>query len=74
MNKCKCNFTNSLKESSAAVWLFAICGLLLGIIIGFCLSPVKKGMTVGCNNGNTNVKKDYTGCSLDADDEEEDEE
>lgn len=29
---------------------------LLGVIIGFFISPVKKGLTVGCNCGNN-----YTG-------------
>ncbi len=55
--KCKCKFTESLKESSTAVWLFAICSFLLGIIVGFMASPIKKGISIGnnnvCNNSET---------------------
>lgn len=47
---CKCSFTENLKESSAAIWLFAICSFLLGVIIGFCCSPIKNGVTIGSNN------------------------
>ena len=34
--------------------LITLCSFLLGMILGFYLSPIKKGVTVGCNNGNNN--------------------
>lgn len=33
--------------------LVIVCCLLLGIVKGFLLSPVKKGIACGNNNGNT---------------------
>lgn len=33
--------------------LVAICLLLLGVVIGFLLAPIKKGISCGNNNGNT---------------------
>lgn len=35
--------------------LWLLCGffLLLGTVIGIFVSPVKQGMTIGCNNGNS---------------------
>ena len=73
MKKCdcsrKCSLTSSLKESSAAIWLLALCSFLLGIIVGFCWSPVKNGVTIGSNNKsfeNENCAINYN------DDDEED--
>lgn len=34
--------------------LVAVCCILYGVIHGFLISPVKKGMSIGCNNGNNN--------------------
>jgi len=47
---CMCNFTEEVKSSSTSVWLFAVCSFLLGILIGFLFSPVKKGVKIGCDN------------------------
>lgn len=33
--------------------LFAVCLFLLGVVIGFLLAPIKKGISCGNNNGNT---------------------
>ncbi len=33
--------------------LFAIILLLLGVVIGFLIAPIKKGKKCGCNNGDT---------------------
>lgn len=32
--------------------IFSLFSLLVGLIMGFCFAPVKKGMNIGCNNGN----------------------
>lgn len=32
--------------------LIIICCILLGMIKGFFLAPIKKGINCGCNNGN----------------------
>lgn len=48
--KCKCTFTKDVQSSGTATWLFGICSFLIGIIIGFLVSPVRKGITIGCNN------------------------
>ena len=37
---------------------------LLGVIIGFVVSPVKKGVTIGCNN---NISKDSCADHFDPD-------
>jgi hypothetical protein len=63
----KCDFTAKVQENSVAVWLLALCGFLLGIIVGFCWSPVKHGVTIGCNNVSNTSNE---GCCEDADDEE----
>ena len=44
-----------------------VIGLLVGIIIGFLLSPVKKGISVASNNEITNIEDEFE------DDEEEEE-
>ena len=30
----------------------------MGLLAGFFLAPIKKGMTIGCNNGNNYISKD----------------
>lgn len=58
------------KNENTPIILAALIGLLAGIIIGFIVSPVKKGFSIGsnnCNNGNnTTIEGD---CSEDDDDE-----
>ena len=55
---CECSLTESLKESSVAIWLLALCAFLLGIIVGFVFSPTKNGVSIG--NGN----KSFEGCNI----------
>ena len=31
------------------VLIFSLCSLLAGVLAGFFLAPVKKGMRIGCN-------------------------
>ena len=38
--------------------IFSLFFLIIGLITGFFLAPVKKGMTIGCNNGNNFISKD----------------
>ncbi len=38
--------------------IFSLFFLLLGLICGFFIAPIKKGMTIGCNNGNNYISKD----------------
>lgn len=33
--------------------LIIICCILLGMVKGFFLAPIKRGINCGCNNGNT---------------------
>lgn len=40
-----------MKKSEAI--LVTLCGFFLGIIIGFVVSPIKKGFDIGNNSGNT---------------------
>ncbi|WP_294411942.1 hypothetical protein [uncultured Ruminococcus sp.] len=56
--KCMCKFNEEVRSSSTALWLFALCSFLIGIIIGFILSPIKKGIKIGCNNGNNTYEKE----------------
>ncbi len=42
-----------MKKSTAA--LLSFCCFLLGIIVGFLISPIKDGVHCGNNNGNTTV-------------------
>lgn len=32
--------------------LFLLAGMVLGLIVGFCISPVKKGFRLTCGNNN----------------------
>ena len=34
------------------VVIFSLFFLLIGLVTGFLIAPIKKGMTIGCNNGN----------------------
>ena len=38
--------------------IFSLASLLLGLLAGFFLAPIKKGMSIGCNNGNTYGSKE----------------
>ena len=40
------------------VVIFSLFALLMGLLAGFFLAPIKKGMTIGCNNGNSYISKD----------------
>lgn len=40
------------------VVIFSLASLLLGLLAGFFLAPIKKGMTIGCNNGNSYISKE----------------
>lgn len=40
------------------VVIFSLFAMLVGVLAGFFLSPVKRGMTIGCNNGNKYISKD----------------
>lgn len=40
------------------VVIFSLFSLLVGLLMGFFLAPIKKGMTIGCNNGNNYITKD----------------
>ena len=34
------------------VVIFSLFFLLIGLVFGFFLAPIKKGLKIGCNNGN----------------------
>lgn len=34
--------------------LATLCGFFFGVIIGFLIAPIKKGIEIGNNSGNTN--------------------
>ena len=68
----KINYTDQIRENSVAVWLFAACSLLLGIIIGFCFAPIKKGMRIASNNHIVN--RESLGYDDDDDDDDYDDE
>ena len=40
------------------VIIFSLFSLLMGLLWGFLLAPVKKGMKIGCNNGNNYITRD----------------
>ncbi len=40
------------------VVIFSLFSLLLGLLAGFFLAPIKKGMNIGCNNGNNYIRRD----------------
>jgi hypothetical protein len=57
----------SIKEFFARDWtpaekvLVILCCIMLGVIKGFCLAPIKRGISCGNNNGNSYVQTD-DGC------------
>ena len=59
------NFTSQIRENTAFFVLFAICSFLIGMICGFFLSPIKKGVTIGSNN---HVVNKESGGLIDTDD------
>lgn len=41
--------------------LVILCCILIGVVKGFCLAPVKRGISFGNNNGNTYLdERGYT--------------
>ena len=40
------------------VIIFSLFSLLMGLVAGFFLAPIKKGMSIGCNNGNSYISGD----------------
>ena len=58
---------NSMREFFERDWtttekiLVILCCILIGVIKGFCLAPIKKGINFGSNNGNTyhEMEEDY---------------
>ena len=40
------------------VVIFSLFSLLMGLLAGFFLAPIKKGMNIGCNNGNNYISRD----------------
>lgn len=52
------DFLDKVKEVFGREWsgeekvLIMLCCVLLGVIYGFLISPIKKGISVGNNNGN----------------------
>ena len=40
------------------VLIFSLASLLVGIVLGFLIAPIKKGMTIGCRNYITGDDKD----------------
>lgn len=55
------------------VVLSTLCGFCLGIIIGFIISPIKKGIELGNNSGNT-TNNNYGGLEEEEEDGVEEEE
>ncbi len=68
---CMCNFTEEVQKSSTAIWLFAACSFLFGIIIGFIFAPSKKGIKIGCNNTNIEGASENDLCDYDCDDDDD---
>ena len=40
------------------VVIFSLFAFLVGLVAGFFLAPIKKGMSIGCNNGNNYITGD----------------
>lgn len=53
--------------------LFLLCStmLILGTVLGFLLAPIKKGVYIGNNNGNTNCGAPKDADKIDSGDEED---
>ena len=39
--------------------LVILCCVLLGVVKGFCLAPIKRGISCGNNNGNSYMQTEY---------------
>lgn len=50
--KFKSFFDEEVKTPKVGYFWKGFALFLLGIVIGFWLSPIKKGVKIGCNNGN----------------------
>lgn len=51
---------NEKKCSSTGVAILAAIGAFaVGIVVGFLLAPIKKGMVIGSYNGNCEVSEDF---------------
>ncbi len=54
----------SIKEFFTRDWtpaekvLVILCCIMFGVIKGFCLAPIKRGISCGNNNGNSYVQGD----------------
>ena len=55
MEKIKDICIDEVKKPKVGYFWKGFALLLLGMVIGFFIAPVKKGLTVGCNNGNNYV-------------------
>ena len=59
----KRDFLDKVKEIFDREWsgeekvLIMLCCVLLGVIYGFLISPIKKGISVGNNNGNNYIDR-----------------
>lgn len=52
MEKIKDIYVDEVKKPTVGYFWKGFALLLLGMVIGFLIAPVKKGLTVGCNCGN----------------------
>lgn len=51
MKTCFCKFAEKIKENgNLPLYLICMIVFLIGIIIGFLLAPVKKGISIGSYN------------------------
>lgn len=48
-----------MKKSTGVLLSFAC--FLLGLVVGFLLAPIKQGIQVGNNSGNTNIYRTSEG-------------
>lgn len=47
-------FEGDLTMPKVNLWLIGAICLLAGIVYGLCIAPFTHGVTIGCNNGNSN--------------------
>lgn len=52
MEKLKDIYVDEVEKPKVGYFWKGFALLLLGMVIGFLIAPVKKGLTVGCNCGN----------------------
>lgn len=70
---CMCKFNEDVKASSTALWLFGICGFLMGVIVGFlCASSKKCGKK--CCNKKSEGSCEKSLCDYDYDYDDDDDE